>query len=144
MPFLPQRILTKLKKVKSNNIDTNTFFTENENYNDDFSFDDTQVPDLAKENLDISDSKKEENSDNNFSDIKPNDEITSLTTKKEQRLLAVQNMFKKSIRISLKSFLISLSISFLNLFIQKQGKRALAPFSLFLFLNFYISYYVSI
>ena len=45
------------------------------------------------------------------------EECTSLVTLKERRLLAAQTMFKKSIKISIKSFLISLSLSFLNLFI---------------------------
>lgn len=44
-------------------------------------------------------------------------ECTSLVEIKEHRLFVMQNMFKKSIRVSLKSFLISLSLSFLNLFI---------------------------
>lgn len=44
-------------------------------------------------------------------------EELSLVTLKENRLLYVQQTFKKSIRISLKSFLISISLSFLNLFI---------------------------
>lgn len=46
-----------------------------------------------------------------------NEECTALVTLKERRLLAAQTMFKKSIKISIKSFLISLSLSFLNLFI---------------------------
>lgn len=41
---------------------------------------------------------------------------TALVTIKEHRLMTMQAMFKKSIRISLKTFLISLSLSFLNLF----------------------------
>lgn len=45
------------------------------------------------------------------------EECTSLVELKERRLLAAQTMFKKSIKISIKSFLISLSLSFLNLFI---------------------------
>ncbi|MGN1310847.1 MAG: hypothetical protein ACI4VP_03980 [Clostridia bacterium] len=45
------------------------------------------------------------------------EECTSLVTLKEHRLLVAQNMFKKSIKVSIKSFLISLSLSFLNLFI---------------------------
>lgn len=45
------------------------------------------------------------------------EECTALVTVKERRLMAAQTMFKKSIKISLKSFLISLSLSFLNLFI---------------------------
>lgn len=45
------------------------------------------------------------------------EECTSLTVLKERRLLSAQNMFKKSIKVSIKTFLISLSLSFLNLFI---------------------------
>lgn len=45
------------------------------------------------------------------------EECTSLVEIKERRLFVMQDMFKKSIRVSLKSFLISLSLSFLNLFI---------------------------
>ncbi len=45
------------------------------------------------------------------------EECTSLVELKERRLLVAQNIFKKSIKVSLKSFLISLSLSFLNLFI---------------------------
>lgn len=45
------------------------------------------------------------------------EECTSLVELKEHRLLVAQNMFKKSIKVSIKSFLISLSLSFLNLFI---------------------------
>ena len=45
------------------------------------------------------------------------EECTALVTVKEHRLMAAQTMFKKSIKISIKSFLISLSLSFLNLFI---------------------------
>lgn len=45
------------------------------------------------------------------------EECTSLVVLKERRLLVAQNMFKKSIKVSIKSFLISLSLSFLNLFI---------------------------
>lgn len=52
-----------------------------------------------------------------YSNIEPDDETLSLVTLKERRLLTAQTMFKKSIKVSLKSFLISISISFLNLFI---------------------------
>ena len=47
----------------------------------------------------------------------PSEECTALVTIKERRLMAAQTMFKKSIKVSIKSFLISLSLSFLNLFI---------------------------
>ncbi len=44
-------------------------------------------------------------------------ECTALVELKPHGLLVAQTMFKKSIRISIKSFLISLSLGFLNLFI---------------------------
>ena len=47
----------------------------------------------------------------------PSEECTALVTVSERRLMAAQTMFKKSIKVSIKSFLISLSLSFLNLFI---------------------------
>lgn len=56
--------------------------------------------------------------DANIEEEKNNiEECTSLVVLKERRLLAAQTMFKKSIKVSIKSFLISLSLSFLNLFI---------------------------
>lgn len=55
--------------------------------------------------------------DDNIEEKSNIEECTSLVVLKEHRLLAAQNMFKKSIRVSIKSFLISLSLSFLNLFI---------------------------
>lgn len=53
----------------------------------------------------------------NIDEKKDIEECTSLVVQKEHRLLVAQNMFKKSIKVSIKSFLISLSLSFLNLFI---------------------------
>lgn len=55
--------------------------------------------------------------DFNIDEKKDIEECTSLVVQKEHRLLVAQNMFKKSIKVSIKSFLISLSLSFLNLFI---------------------------
>ena len=109
--------LDKLNNLKNgNNIDTNSFFTNDENFNNDFSFDDTDIPDKAKNpaisNVDINNQNVDE-----YTNIEPDNETTSLVTIKERRLLNAQIMFKKSIRISLKSFLISISLSFLNLFI---------------------------
>ena len=49
-----------------------------------------------------------------YSNIEPDDETLSLVTLKERRLLTAQTMFKKSIKVSLKSFLISISISSLE------------------------------
>lgn len=109
--------LDKLNNLKNgNNIDTNSFFTNDENFNNDFSFDDTDIPDKAKNpaisNVDINNQNVDE-----YTNIEPDNETTSLVTIKERHLLNAQIMFKKSIRISLKSFLISISLSFLNLFI---------------------------
>ena len=109
--------LDKLNKL--NNVDTNSFFTENEKFNDEFFLDD-----IEKDNKSTNEEFYEEEFEgkfeletNKYEDIKPDDNTKDLISIKEQRLLAAQNMFKKSIRISLKSFLISLSLSFLNLFI---------------------------
>jgi len=51
------------------------------------------------------------------SDEPASEECLALVTLKENRLLTAQTMFKKSIKVSIKSFLFSLSLSFLNLFI---------------------------
>lgn len=109
--------LDKLNNLKNgNNIDTNSFFTNDENFNNDFSFDDTDIPDKSEHtaisNVNINNQNVDE-----YTNIEPDNETTSLVTIKERRLLNAQIMFKKSIRISLKSFLISISLSFLNLFI---------------------------
>ena len=50
-------------------------------------------------------------------DIEENTEEKSITTLKERKILDVQAIAKTSIRVSLKSFLISLTLSFLNLFV---------------------------
>lgn len=48
---------------------------------------------------------------------KSEEECTALVVTKPNSLFVAQKMFKKSIKISIKSFLISLSLGFLNLFI---------------------------
>ena len=45
-----------------------------------------------------------------------NTEVTALVVQKPNSLFVAQTMFRKSIKISIKSFLISLSLGFLNLF----------------------------
>lgn len=110
--------LDKLNNLKKQSIDTSSFFTSNKNFNDDFSFDDS---DLTENSLDEANNISSDNiniiDSNIYEDIEPDNETTSLVTIKERRLLAAQDMFKKSIRVSLKSFLISITLSFLNLFI---------------------------
>ncbi len=110
--------LDKLNKLKAGaSIDTNDFFTDNESFNDDLSLDDLLEDDSDKniEGLDLNNINSDINKD--YSDIEPDTETVSLVTIKEKHLLTMQTMFKKSIRVSLKSFLISITLSFLNLFI---------------------------
>lgn len=106
--------LDKLNKLKETSSNINSFFTDNLNYNDDFS-----LEDIEKEQINSNLETSNFNSENIdiYSEIKPNTEETSIVTVKDNPLVTAQNMFKKSIRISLKSFLISISLSFLNLFI---------------------------
>lgn len=110
--------LDKLNKLKAGaSIDTNDFFTDNESFNDDLSLDDLLEDDSDKniEGLDLNNISSDISKD--YSDIEPDTETVSLVTIKEKHLLTMQTMFKKSIRVSLKSFLISITLSFLNLFI---------------------------
>lgn len=107
------------KLNNSNNVDTNSFFTNNEKFNDELN-----LNDIEKNNNDGNQEFYEEKFEgkfelnlNEYEDIEPDDKTKDLVSIKEKRLLAAQTMFKKSIKISLKSFLISLSLSFLNLFI---------------------------
>ncbi|MBQ3145498.1 MAG: hypothetical protein IJB90_02860 [Clostridia bacterium] len=110
--------LDKLNNLKKQSIDTSSFFTSNENFNDDFSFDDSEPTEEILEGTDNISSDNTSIIDSNiYEDIEPDNKTTSLVTVKERRLLAAQDMFKKSIRVSLKSFLISITLSFLNLFI---------------------------
>ena len=110
--------LDKLNKLKAGaSINTNDFFTDNESFNDDLSLDDLLEND-SNDSIEppVSDSISVE-TNNDYSDIEPDMETVSLVTIKEKHLLTMQTMFKKSIRVSLKSFLISITLSFLNLFI---------------------------
>ncbi len=110
--------LDKLNKLKAGaSINTNDFFTDNESFNDDLSLDDLLEND-SNEIIEktVSDSMSVE-TNNDYSDIEPDTETVYLVTLKEKHLLTMQTMFKKSIRVSLKSFLISITLSFLNLFI---------------------------
>lgn len=116
---LIDKLNNELDKLnKTNDIDINSFFTDNKNFNDDFSLDSNNGnTDDTKEFYEEEFEGKFELDINRYNDIEPNDQTKELISIKEQRLLNAQTMFKKSIRISLKSFLISLTLSFLNLFI---------------------------
>jgi hypothetical protein len=78
------------------------------------SYDNLITDDLDTQGTDELSSTEEDIDINKKNDI---EECTSLVVLKENRLFVAQTMFKKSIKISIKSFLISLSLSFLNLFI---------------------------
>lgn len=89
-------------------------FEENNKYNLTFENNDNLITeDFFDKGTDDLSSQEDTNIDekNNI------EECTSLVVLKENRLSVAQNMFKKSIKVSIKSFLISLSLSFLNLFI---------------------------
>lgn len=77
-------------------------------------YDDLITEDFNEQGTDELSSTEE---DININEKKDIEECTSLVTLKENRLFVAQTMFKKSIKVSIKSFLISLSLSFLNLFI---------------------------
>ena len=110
--------LEKINKLRNEQIDTNSFFTNNVHFNDDI---------LPEDLLNQENSNNTETNSINISNtnsvisyentIEPDNETKSLVVKKENSLFVVQNIFKKSIKFSLKSFLISISLSFLNLFI---------------------------
>ena len=98
-------------------------FEEISNYKLTFENNDDLVPEKLDEknteelNEQGTDELSSEEEDTNVTEKNDVEECTSLVVQKEHRLLVAQNMFKKSIKISIKSFLISLSLSFLNLFI---------------------------
>lgn len=113
--------LDKLNKLKAGaSINTNDFFTDNESFNDDLSLNDLPENNSTSNVIttDLDNIKVEVNEvSTDYSNIEPDTETVALVTIKEKHLLAMQTMFKKSIRVSLKSFLISITLSFLNLFI---------------------------
>ena len=80
---------------------------------------DTETSSYIRINNDASNNieRKDISSANVYEDIEPNEEVTSLTTAREQRILSFQNGFKKTIKVSLKSFLISISLTFLSFFV---------------------------
>lgn len=71
----------------------------------------TEVYDVADDNI-----NNNTNSDTQSCESTNSEECTALVEVKNNSLWVAQKMFKKSIKISIKSFLISLSLGFLNLF----------------------------
>lgn len=109
--------LDKLNKLKNEEFDTKDFFTTNEHFNDspeEFS------ERLQTESINInnnSTTQQPEIKTNDYQNIEPDNETKSLIIIKPNYLITAQTMFKKTIKFSLKSFLISISLSFLNLFV---------------------------
>ena len=132
---LIDRLNEELNKIKNSTNYDRSYFTSDEHFNDDTSSvlnTESSITEDTKDNISEEEENKaiehnesisdEENTEatnlaNSYPDIEPDDETKSLTTISENRLLAAQTMFKKSIRMSLKAFLLSISLSFLNLFI---------------------------
>lgn len=119
VPNLIERLnneLDKLNKLKNEEFNTNDFFTSDEHFND--------SPEDFKNRLTSElENNTQDNTiipqiqDNSYQNIEPDNETKSLVITKSNFLITAQNMFKKTIKFSLKSFLISISLSFLNLFI---------------------------
>ena len=109
--------LDKLNKLKSESIDTNSFFTNNEHFNDTISEEDLHSEDNANNILYDSQLNNDIVIKNTYSNIEPDNETKSIIVPKETGLVLAKNIFKRSIKFSLKSFLITISLSFLNLFI---------------------------
>ena len=68
---------------------------------------------VQEENVDNADTVDIENTDTE----EEKQEVTALVVTKPNSLFVTQHVFKKSVKISIKSFLISLSLGFLNLFL---------------------------
>lgn len=79
---------------------------------------DSTTVDTATEVYDVTDDNinNNTNSDTQACESANPEECTALVEVKNNSLWVAQKMFKKSIKISIKSFLISLSLGFLNLF----------------------------
>lgn len=106
----PNVINSNLFSSTSNDDEFDVYNTDSITWNPDIF--DVQGSNENKETNNISNDRQETSSNDLNSE-----ECTALVTLKERRLLGAQTMFKKSIKVSIKSFLISISLSFLNLFI---------------------------
>lgn len=108
--------LDKLNKLRNNDIDTRSFFTDNQHFNDEH---EDYIKNLEEKSQDGNAQSENitEASNNNYQDITPDNETKSLVVVTKNYLATAQTMFKKTIKFSLKSFLISISLSFLNLFV---------------------------
>lgn len=72
--------------------------------------------------IDNTDSFLEDNVEKNIENTSetldpPQEEILALTVQKDNSIIAAKNIVKKSFKLSIKSLLVSISLTFLNLFI---------------------------
>lgn len=109
--------LDKLNKLKNEEFNTKDFFTTNEHFNDSPEEFSKRIQTESQNILDNSSTKQLEIKTNDLQNIEPDNETKALIVIKPNYLVTAQTMFKKTIRFSLKSFLISISLSFLNLFV---------------------------
>lgn len=99
-----------------------SFNTIDDKMNNSYAFTDF-LDSLDTDNTSDNELVKEENIDNiNTSEFETdkeekNQKVTALVVQKPNSLFVAQTMFRKSIKLSIKSFLISLSLGFLNLFL---------------------------
>ena len=111
--------LDKLNKLKNEEFNTKDFFTTNEHFNDSPEEISKRIHIHTKSpnTIDNSSTEQLEIKTNDLQNIEPDNETKSLVVVKTNYLVTAQTMFKKTIKFSLKSFLISISLTFLNLFV---------------------------
>lgn len=109
--------LEKLDKLKKSEIDTRSFFTDNQHFNDTHEEYLKNISHNSLHEINNTSSQNVKSNINSFENIEPNNIEKSLTVVSQNYLVVAQNMFKKTIKFSLKAFLLSISLSFLNLFI---------------------------
>lgn len=109
--------LEKLDKLKKSEIDTRSFFTDNQHFNDTHEEYLKNISHNSLHEINNTSSQNIKSDINSFENIEPNNIEKSLTVVSQNYLVVAQNMFKKTIKFSLKAFLLSISLSFLNLFI---------------------------
>lgn len=97
-----------------NLIDNNIKLNNNTISIDDIIDEQLDIENTALDNTEVTNEMS--NNDTNSSIVETEEECTALVELKPHGLLVAQTMFRKSIKISIKSFLISLSLGFLNLF----------------------------
>ena len=100
---------------KSNEISVTSINSVSEKLINEITSIDNEVVSTAETTVDEA-ASIDNSTEKNLTPTEESTECTSLIEVKPHSLLVAQTMFKKSIKISIKTFLISLSLGFLNLF----------------------------